>query len=596
MSTMNRNKGFGALMVSIAALAAALIPVQVAFAQTAPELRQPVLAAAPPGSWSSQTSGTSEILWGVSCPSANVCVAVGESGTILRTVNGGATWFRQASGTTNRIESVSCPTVTTCFAVGPFPPTILITTDGGSSWSDRSTAAPSPLAAISCPNTNACAAVGIGGSTLVTHDGGGTWIAGNAGNDFLFGVSCPSEASCTAVGQNGAIFRTSDGGNTWSLQASGTDRSLFGIQCLGGTSCLTVGGNSRLGGGNIILATTDGGATWAIRRSVDVGPELVGVGCTSLSDCVAVGEAGTILGTTDGGSSWSGQDSGSTNYLQSVSCAGPSTCHVVGRQGTILVSHMVGSAEVVIPRGAPVQIAVVLPFTGFLADQGQSAWKAVQLAVEKHSRIRGFAVQLNQFNGPCGPDDGQNVLAANQVVANGQNVGVIGHFCSPHFSQALPIYEAAGLVIISGSATSPFLPSLGPDVFNDVAISDACCPYQDLFDPWYSRVSQFPSDLFWRQDVYQREFGSPPTDYADLYYDAASLLLRKIASNASLRPDGSLAIDREALARAVRTTTRFRGVTCDVTLASNGYRLNDPVSLAKCASTDGEDLSGEDLP
>src|SRR6202158_2012142 len=419
MSTMNRNKGLRALTASIAAIAAALVPLSVGFAKTTAELRQPDSAAAAGPVWSSQASGTSEILWGVSCPSASVCVAVGESGTILRTVNGGATWFSQASGTANRIESVSCPTVTTCFAIGPFPPTILITTDGGSSWSDHSAAAPSPLAAISCPNTNACVAVGIAGSILVTHDGGGTWIAGNAGNDFLFGVSCPSEASCTAVGQNGAIFRTWDGGNTWSRQASGTDRSLFGIQCLGSASCLVVGGNSRLGGGNIILATTDNGATWAIRRSVDVGPELVGVGCTSLSNCVSVGEAGTILGTTDGGSSWSGQDSGTTNYLQSVSCAGPSTCHVVGRQGTILVSHMVGSAEVVIPRGAPVQISVVLPFTGFLADQGQSAWKAVQLAVEKHSRIRGFAVQLNQFNGPCGPDDGQYVLSGNQVGGRG---------------------------------------------------------------------------------------------------------------------------------------------------------------------------------
>jgi ABC-type branched-subunit amino acid transport system substrate-binding protein len=292
--------------------------------------------------------------------------------------------------------------------------------------------------------------------------------------------------------------------------------------------------------------------------------------------------------------------------------------------------------QVVIPRGGTVQIAVVLPFTGFNAGLGEGAWNAVQLAVEKHSRIavcdgrnrgpedtqrlrchgkprddrsgvaaavgasftgleeedgQGFVVQLNPFNGPCGPDAGQNVLAASQVVANPQNVAVIGHFCSAGFSAALPVYQAAGVATLSGSATGSLLPSFGPDVFNSVAISDACCPFQDNFGPWYNAVSQLPNDLFWRQHVYQREFGTPPPAFADLYYDAASLLLDKIASIASLTDDGSLVIDRAALAQAVRTTDGFDGVTCDVTLSSNGFRVNDPVSLAKCAGGGaGEDL------
>jgi len=587
MSKMNGNMGLRASIASIAAIAAAVLQLSLVSAQTIPEPPQPALAAASTLAWSSQASGTGEILWGVSCPSAIACVAVGESGTILRTIDGGANWFSQASGTTNRLESVSCPTVTACFVVGPFPPTVLITTDGGRTWSDHSADAPSPLAAISCANSNSCVAVGIGGSILVTHDAGNTWTAltADSSGNFLFGVDCPSESSCIAVGGFGAILTTSDGGTTWSRQNSGTDRTLLGINCPSTTSCLVVGGSSSRVGGNIVLGTSDGGTTWSTRHIVDVGPQLVGVGCTSLSDCVGVGEGGAILGTADGGGTWSGQDSGTTNYLQSVSCAGPSTCHVVGRQGTILVSHGVGATDVIVTRGAPLQVAVVLPFTGFLADQGQSAWKAVRLAVEKHPRIRGFLVQLNQFNGPCGPDDGQNVLAANQVVANRQNVGVIGHFCSPHFSEALPIYEAGTVVTISASATSPFLPSLGPDVFNDIAISDACCPYQDLFDPWYAKVSQLPTDLFWRQQVYQKEFGSPPTSYADLYYDAASLLFDRIASTAALTADGSLVIDRKALAQGVRNTTGFDGISCDVTLGTNGYRLDDPVSLAKCASS-----------
>ena len=256
--------------------------------------------------------------------------------------------------------------------------------------------------------------------------------------------------------------------------------------------------------------------------------------------------------------------------------------------GLVPASQAAAANQVVVPHGSAVQIAVALPFSGSLAPLGEGGWNAVQLAVEKHSRIRGFDVQLNRFDAPCA-NPGQNVIVANQVVANPQNVAVIGHFCSFSFSVALPVYEAADIVTLSGSVTGPFVPAFGPDVFNDIAISDACCPPEDNFGPWYNTVSQLPRDLHWRDKAYQKEFGASPPPFADLYYDAASLLLDKIASVASHGDDGSLLIDRATLARAVRATAGFDGVSCDITLGSNGYRVDDPVSLAKCASKRQED-------
>src|ERR1700694_2933571 len=85
------------------------------------------------------------------------------------------------------------------------------------------------------------------------------------------------------------------------------------------------------------------------------------------------------------------------------------------------------TGQVVVPLGNVIQIAVVLPFSGDLTPMGDGAWNAVQLAVERHQRIRGFSVQLNRFDGPCGPDGGLNLAAANQVVANPPSVAVIGH-------------------------------------------------------------------------------------------------------------------------------------------------------------------------
>jgi photosystem II stability/assembly factor-like uncharacterized protein len=41
--------------------------------------------------WRSQPSGTTTVLFGVSCPSPSTCVAVGGD-TILRSTDGGRTW------------------------------------------------------------------------------------------------------------------------------------------------------------------------------------------------------------------------------------------------------------------------------------------------------------------------------------------------------------------------------------------------------------------------------------------------------------------------------------------------------------------------
>ena len=109
---------------------------------------------------------------------------------------------------------------------------------------------------------------------------------------------------------------------------------------------------------------------------------------------------------------------------------------------------------VTVPAGSPIQIAVVLPHSGPVADAGANARNAVQMAVDDHGPVLGFAVQLNDFDGPCGGDvSAAHVAAATAVVANQQNLGVIGHYCSGGDAAALPIYEQAGVVAISGSTT-----------------------------------------------------------------------------------------------------------------------------------------------
>ena len=260
---------------------------------------------------------------------------------------------------------------------------------------------------------------------------------------------------------------------------------------------------------------------------------------------------------------------------------------VIGAGAAALAaSDVSASGQVLVAKGAAVHVAAVLPMTGGNADLGSGALNAVRLAIALHPRIKGFPIQLQVLDGPCGPDGGQNVAAANQIVADPRNVAVIGHFCSNHMIEVLPIYESAGVVTVSGSTTNPALPSYGPNVFNSVAVPDGCCPYVDNFDPWYATVAVLPVDQIWRQ-IYLFVYRSPAPDFADLYFDATRLLIAKVSAAATLDENGNLIVDRTSLAQKMRSTSNFPAVTCAVSLGPDGFRINDSESLARCASTGG---------
>jgi ABC-type branched-subunit amino acid transport system substrate-binding protein len=259
-------------------------------------------------------------------------------------------------------------------------------------------------------------------------------------------------------------------------------------------------------------------------------------------------------------------------------------------------SSMGAPARVVVPRGGPVQIAVVLDTSDSIgATYSAGIHNAIQMAVALQRSIRGFPIELNDgFDAPCLGDDAsdQNAAAARAVVANTQNVAVLGHFCSSPFAgaalfsgpcpapsptSALATYEQHGLATINGSTTSPCLTATGPTTFNATTVPD---PGSDI---WYAQITSLPSDHLW-QLLYRIEFGVAPTPFADLYFDATRLLLTRLEQTSRV-VGGALVIDRAALAQALRHTVGFPGVTCSITLdPTTGFRVDDPASLARCAS------------
>jgi ABC-type branched-subunit amino acid transport system substrate-binding protein len=252
-------------------------------------------------------------------------------------------------------------------------------------------------------------------------------------------------------------------------------------------------------------------------------------------------------------------------------------------------SGAAGSAgdQVIVPRGEQVQVAfaAVNNEGEFLAAASESIENAIQMATERHPTIRGFPIGVHAVDTSCG---GNNSVAATAIVDNEQNTAVLGHICSAGFANALPIYEEAGVVTISGSASASFLTPepqqtlLGPTVFNrTIVVSDA---QGDAGDMWISQIAALPSVLEW-QEEYEAEFGQAPVlpALSAMYFDAASLLLQRL-QRVSKIANGNLVIDRAALAQAVRATTTFQGVTCKITLdPTSGNRINDQAALARCA-------------
>jgi hypothetical protein len=261
-----------------------------------------------------------------------------------------------------------------------------------------------------------------------------------------------------------------------------------------------------------------------------------------------------------------------------------------------------GNSVVRIPRGQPVQIAVVvdthsaIPYPpSTIGGLGVGIRNAIQMAVGRRT-IRGFPIQLNVLEAAALAVDDPNLVADNaavaqQVVSNTQNVAVIGHETSlafgnvppsgnpcpgPTNGSALSVYQSYGLVTINGSTTNPCLPFIGTTTFNSTAVPDS--------DPnastWLTQVKGLPIDRLWQQ-IYTFEFGLPTTDFADLYFDATNLLLTRL-NQVSTIANGKLVIDRAALAKAVRNTTNFPGVTCTVSFDAGGYRINDQTALNRC--------------
>lgn len=115
---------------------------------------------------------------------------------------------------------------------------------------------------------------------------------------------------------------------------------------------------------------------------------------------------------------------------------------------------------VVIGPAEPVKIGVIQALSGKVAALGQEQLRGLELALNARERtVAGHPVALQTEDDGCTSEGGAN--AALKVVADPQTVAIFGSTCSGAAATAAKVMSDAGLSMISGNNSAPFLTAIG---------------------------------------------------------------------------------------------------------------------------------------
>jgi branched-chain amino acid transport system substrate-binding protein len=111
------------------------------------------------------------------------------------------------------------------------------------------------------------------------------------------------------------------------------------------------------------------------------------------------------------------------------------------------------------------------PMTGDNANFGTDISQGAKIAAQDAGDFKGFKFELVAEDDGGTPEGGAAV--ANKLVSDPTVVAIAGHIFSGATEAAIPVYEKAGIPMLSPSATNPPLTTLGSKVFNRNAFTDA---------------------------------------------------------------------------------------------------------------------------
>lgn len=125
----------------------------------------------------------------------------------------------------------------------------------------------------------------------------------------------------------------------------------------------------------------------------------------------------------------------------------------------------------VVKAGETIKIGYAGPMTGDYSQFGIDMSRAMELAVADAGQFEGFSFELLAEDDLASAEGAAAV--ANKLITDPTFVAMAGHAFSGASSAAMVIYDAAGVPMLSPSATNPDLTKAGTSVFNRNAFTDA---------------------------------------------------------------------------------------------------------------------------
>jgi photosystem II stability/assembly factor-like uncharacterized protein len=274
---------------------------------------------------------------------------VGDSGTILKTTNGGQSWIQQNSTIPHRLIEIFMLDENYGWALAhnyewgdtAHGTTFLRTVNGGSEWSTR-VFRDTFFTSVFFFDSLYGFIAGLWGLIARTTDGGVTWSTTEV--DSSYGSGFPiirlkffSRNYGYGVGGwidlSGVIWRTTNGGTFWTATAVGPE-PVHDLHFIDSSNIMCIGGDFDVGSG--MITTTDAGETWEYTYLGIWGEARALAFRTPAEAWAPLGFAATYMFTLDSGRTWNDTFTPDTTAMFDVVFVDSSTGYMVGDRGTIL--------------------------------------------------------------------------------------------------------------------------------------------------------------------------------------------------------------------------------------------------------------------
>ncbi|MBM2840186.1 MAG: hypothetical protein HW412_714 [Bacteroidetes bacterium] len=238
-----------------------------------------------------------EGFYGIHSPNGVDVWAVGKSGNVFHSFDGGVTWGSYPQGSAD-LRSVS--TIGTNVWIVGDNGSFYMSTNGGNDWTSQTISGSPSLRAITCVNSLVGWIVGSGGTIFKTTNAGSVWQAqGSPTSQQLNAVSFSDPQTGYVAGNAGVLLKTSNGGGTWSaISPFGWTKDLYSVAATGQTVYVA-------GADGFCAKSTDGGTTWQnLNFRTDSRSDVNDVFLHTAGNAFFIGGGGYIRESGDGGASF----------------------------------------------------------------------------------------------------------------------------------------------------------------------------------------------------------------------------------------------------------------------------------------------------